>query len=77
MAIRETAIATITDILQVDGGSIDDQTRFAEDLDADSVDVVEVVAELESTLGTKLPDQRLAEIASVGDLVAAFEASAV
>jgi len=60
--------------LEVDGGRIDASTRFKEDLEADSLDLVELVVELEDSYGVRIPDEEAAKILTVGqaaDFVAA------
>ncbi len=55
--------------LDVDSGSISDSTRFRDDLDADSLDLYELVMELEDSYGIKLPEEEAARIETVGDAV--------
>ena len=53
---------------------IADGTRFKEDLEADSLDLVELTVELEDTYGIRIPDEEAARILTVGqaaDYVAA------
>lgn len=60
--------------LEVDPGVIKDTTRFREDLEADSLDLVELTVELEDTYGIRIPDEEAAKILTVGqaaDYVAA------
>ena len=60
--------------LAVDGSSIQDNTRFKEDLNADSLHLVELVVELEDTYGIRIPDDEAAKLDTVGkvaDFVAA------
>ena len=60
--------------LEIDQSAIQDGTRFKEDLEADSLDLVELVMELEDTYGVRIPDQQAARILTVGqaaDYVAA------
>jgi acyl carrier protein len=55
--------------LEVDGGRIEDGTRFKEDLDADSLDLYELVMELEDGYGITVSEQQAAQIKTVGDAV--------
>jgi acyl carrier protein len=63
--------------LEVDPGRIAEDTRFKEDLEADSLDLVELVVELEDSYGIRIPDDQAARILTVGqaaDFVAAHAA---
>ena len=55
--------------LEVDPDRIDEGTRFKEDLDADSLDLVTLVMELEDSYGVRIPDEEAARIVSVGQAV--------
>ena len=52
--------------LEIDPGRIEEATRFKEDLEADSLDLVELVVELEDTYGIRIPDEQAARIVTVG-----------
>jgi acyl carrier protein len=56
--------------LEVDAGEIGEQTRFKEDLDADSLDLYELVMELEDRYGVAVSEQQATRIKTVGDAVA-------
>jgi acyl carrier protein len=75
---REAVLARIRDHLatelEVDPGRIAEETRFREDLEADSLDLVELVVELEDSYGIRIPEDEAAKILTVGqaaDFVAA------
>ena len=55
--------------LEVDPGSIEEGTRFKEDLDADSLDLYELVMELEDRYRITVSEQDAARIETVGDAV--------
>jgi len=55
--------------LEVDVAKIAEGTRFKQDLDADSLDLYELVMELEDTYGISVSEQQAAGIATVGDAV--------
>ena len=55
--------------LEVDSAKIAEGTRFKEDLDADSLDLYELVMELEDTYGISVSEEQAAKIATVGDAV--------
>jgi acyl carrier protein len=55
--------------LEVDPGRIEDSTRFKDDLDADSLDLYELVMELEDSYGIKVSEADAARIETVGDAV--------
>ena len=52
--------------LEIDRERVQDGTRFKEDLEADSLDLVELVMELEDTYGVKIPDDEAARLLTVG-----------
>ena len=55
--------------LEVNESEIADQTRFKEDLDADSLDLYELVMELEDTYGISVSEEEAAKINTIGDAV--------
>jgi acyl carrier protein len=56
--------------LEVDAAKISEGTRFKQDLDADSLDLYELVMELEDTYGISVSEEQAAKILTVGDAVA-------
>lgn len=55
--------------LEVAPDRITPETRFREDLDADSLDLYELVMELEDRYGIRVSEEEAAELRTVGDAV--------
>ncbi len=70
---REVALAAIRDvaveILSVEPDAVVESARFAEDLDADSLDLVELVMGLEERFDVSIPEEDLEGVATVGNAV--------
>ena len=75
---RDTVLTTLrevgAEILGVTPGAIVEDARFKEDLDADSLDLVEVVMALEERLEIAIPEDELSDIATVGQALDVVEA---
>lgn len=59
----------LADELDIDTDLIGEQTRFKEDLGADSLDLYTLVQELEDTYGVQISDEAASEIETVGQAV--------
>jgi acyl carrier protein len=55
--------------LDVDPGIIGEQTRFKEDLEADSLDLYTLVQEFEDSYGVRISDEDAASILTVGQAI--------
>jgi acyl carrier protein len=55
-----------SEILGVEASAVTETANFKDDLDADSLDLVEVVMALEEKLDIAIPEEDLADIATVG-----------
>lgn len=55
--------------LEVAPEKINDETRFREDLDADSLDLYELLMELEDRYSIRVSEEEAAKIETVGDAV--------
>jgi acyl carrier protein len=65
--------AIIVDKLGVDEGKVTMQARFREDLEADSLDLVELIMEFEEKFGGEISDEEAQKITTVGDAVSYLE----
>lgn len=59
----------IADRFEVDRDTITPQLNFKTDLDADSIDFVEFILELEDTFGAEISDEAAENLNTVGEAV--------
>ncbi|HET7657856.1 MAG TPA: acyl carrier protein [Bacillales bacterium] len=59
----------VADRLDVDEDKIKPESSFKDDLEADSLDVVELVMELEDEFDMEISDEDAEKIATVGDVI--------
>ena len=57
----------IVDKLGIDEGQVTKDATFKDDLGADSLDIAELVMELEDEFETEIPDEEAEKIVTVGD----------
>ena len=63
----------IVELLAVDPSKVIKEARFREDLEADSLDLVELIMEFEDEFGGEISDEDAQKIATVGDAVQFLE----
>jgi acyl carrier protein len=72
-ASREDVLALVrshlSDELGIEMTAIEEGTRFKEDLEADSLDLVELVMELEDRYGIRISEEEAERIKTVGQAV--------
>jgi acyl carrier protein len=67
--VLEMIRSHLAEELEVEVAAISEQSRFKEDLDADSLDLYELVMELEDRYGIAVSEEQAARIKTVGDAV--------
>ncbi|MFR1758316.1 MAG: acyl carrier protein [Christensenellaceae bacterium] len=75
--IFETVRDAIAQQLEMDPATITMDSKLTEDLKTDSVDVIEIVMNLESEFGLEFAFDDLGELTTVGDVVRYIEAHKV
>jgi acyl carrier protein len=72
LAISDEQFSTLKGIiseqLDVEGDKVTKEASFTEDLDADSLDVVEMVMSIEETFEIEIEDEAASSIKTVGDV---------
>jgi len=63
--LREKAV----EMLEVEADQVQEDKSFVDDLQVDSLSLVELTMELEDTLGVELPEEELADVTTIGGFV--------
>ena len=63
----------IIDLLGVDEGKIAMEAKFRDDLEADSLDLVELIMAFEEEFGAEISDEQAQKITTVGEAVTYIE----
>lgn len=63
----------IVDQLDVDADKVAMESNIADDLGADSLDIVDLVMSIEEEFDLEIPDEAVENIKTVGDIVAYIE----
>ena len=72
-AIESKVKAIIVDKLGVEESQVTPEASFTADLNADSLDTVELIMEFEKEFGISIPDEETTKINTVKDVVAYIE----
>jgi acyl carrier protein len=67
--IEAKVIDIVAEQMGVDKGEISRETSFSNDLNADSLDTVELVMEFEDEFETSIPDEEAEKILTVGQAI--------
>lgn len=67
--IEEKVIQVVSEQMSVDKSEISRNTSFVNDLNADSLDTVELVMELEDEFDLSIPDDEAEKLKTVGEAI--------
>ncbi len=73
MALFDEVKEVVVEQLSVNPDEVKEDSKFVEDLGADSLDVVELVMALEEKFDIEIPDSDAEKITTVGDAVKYIE----
>ena len=69
----EEVAKLLSEQLNIDVSKITENSEIIKDLGADSLDVVELLMALEDNTGKTIPEEKVAELKTVGDVVKTLE----
>ncbi|HEY3632930.1 MAG TPA: acyl carrier protein [Jatrophihabitantaceae bacterium] len=67
--IRTGLAEILNEVADVDAADVSDEKSFTDDLDVDSLSMVEVAMAAEEKFGVKIPDDELPKLKTVGDAI--------
>ena len=67
--IQDKVCSILAEQLAVDAEKVTPAARFSEDLDADSLDLVEAVLALEEEFGVSIPEEEMEDVKTVGEAI--------
>ena len=70
---REVILASIAKKLNVEENTLNDDLKFMEDLNLDSIDLVEMLMEIEENLNIEVPDEKAIKIKTIKDFIDVIE----
>jgi acyl carrier protein len=70
---QERVTDIIVELLGVDRSKVTPEARFREDLEADSLDLVELIMAFEDEFGGEISDEEAQKIETVGDAITYIE----
>ncbi len=73
--MKEKIIAILMDQLDLSKEEITEDSSFVDDFEMDSLDMMEMVIEMEKATGIKIENEKLVDIKTVGDLFKYVEES--
>jgi acyl carrier protein len=74
--IRTGLASILNEVADVSPDDVSDEKSFVDDLDVDSLSMVEVAMAAEEQFGVKIPDDELPKLKTVGDAVRYIETNA-
>ena len=71
--MEDKVIKLISDATKIDSGKINSDTNFVEDLNLDSLDIVELMMRMEDDFGVEIPEEDAEGMKTVKDVVSYLE----
>jgi acyl carrier protein len=75
MEVQEKVIKIVSDATKVDAGNIKAETNFIDDLNLDSLDMVEMMMKMEEEFGVEIPEDKTEDLKTISDVTNFLKAS--
>ena len=66
--MQEKVISLVSEATKVEAGKISGTTSFIDDLNLDSLDIVELMMKMEDEFGVEIPEEEAENLKTVGDV---------
>ena len=76
MEIQEKVISIVSEAANVEVGNIKSETSFIDDLNLDSLDMVEMMMKMEEEFGVEIPEEKTEELKTIEDVTAYLKENA-
>ena len=73
MEMQERVIKLVSDATKIDATKISGETNFIEDLNLDSLDIVELMMKMEDEFGIEIPEEQAEGLKCITDVVKYLE----
>jgi acyl carrier protein len=68
MELQERVIKIVSEATKVDSTNIKQETNFIDDLNLDSLDIVEMMMKMEEEFGVEIPEDKTEDLKTIGDV---------
>lgn len=68
MEIQEKVIKIVSEATKVDASNIKAETNFIDDLNLDSLDMVEMMMKMEEEFGVEIPEDKTEDLKTISDV---------
>lgn len=76
MEIQSKVISIVSEAANVEAGNIKAETSFVEDLNLDSLDMVEMMMKMEEEFGIEIPEDKTEDLKTINDVTNYLKANA-
>ncbi len=76
MEIQDKVISIVSEAANVEAANIKAETSFVDDLNLDSLDMVEMMMKMEEEFGIEIPEDKTEDLKTISDVTTYLKANA-